>query len=167
EPQNKKPPRYTATEIGTLGGTFSQAGGLNSRGAVAGTATTLGEQTARAFLWWRGRMDELGIPGGSNSFTSEDYPVNDSDVVTGYSETSTPDPNGEDVCGLGTHLICLPFAWQKGEMTALPLLGGTNGLAAGINKRGQIAGTSETANPDSTCSLFFLQIEAVVWEGGH
>jgi probable HAF family extracellular repeat protein len=49
----------------------------------------------------------------------------------------------------------------------LPSPDGNNGIAAEINNRGQIVGTSETPNPDPTCSLFFLQIQAVVWQGGH
>jgi probable HAF family extracellular repeat protein len=164
---NKKPPHYTLKILGTLGGTFSQAGGLNNRGSVAGFSTLPGDQSVHAFLEQQGVMTDLGTLGGPNSFTSEDYPLNDSDAVTGYSDTPTPDPNGEDVCGLGSHLVCLPFVWQKGVMTALPLLGGNNGIAAEINNRGQIVGTSETPNPDPTCSLFFLQIQAVVWQGGH
>jgi probable HAF family extracellular repeat protein len=51
-------------------------------------------------------------------------------------------------------------------MTALPLLGGNNGQAAGINNRGQIVGVVETPNPDP-CSIFFLQVEAVIWENGQ
>jgi probable HAF family extracellular repeat protein len=51
-------------------------------------------------------------------------------------------------------------------MTALPLLGGNNGLAGKINNRGQIAGVSETPNSDP-CSPFALQIEAVMWENGQ
>jgi probable HAF family extracellular repeat protein len=46
------------------------------------------------------------------------------------------------------------------------LLGGNNGQAAGINNRGQIVGVVETPNPDP-CSIFFLQVEAVIWENGQ
>jgi probable HAF family extracellular repeat protein len=87
-------------------------------------------------------------------------------MVTGFSNTSTPDPNGEDDCNTGTFLICLPFVWQKGTMSALPLLGGNNGQASGINNRGQIVGGAEASMQDS-CSIFFLQVEAVLWENGE
>jgi probable HAF family extracellular repeat protein len=51
-------------------------------------------------------------------------------------------------------------------MTALPLLGGNNGYAGGINNRGQIVGVSETPNSDP-CSFAFLQVEAAIWENGR
>ena len=167
EQRNKKLPHYTITVLGTLGGTLSQDTGLNNRGSVAGFSTLPGDQSFHAFLWRNGTFTDLGTLGGPNSFTSEDPVLNDGGAISGFSDTSTPDPNGEDVCGDGNNLICLPFVWRKGVMTALPLLGGNNGQPAGSNNRGQIVGTSETPNPDPTCSLFFLQIEAVVWQDGH
>jgi probable HAF family extracellular repeat protein len=164
---NHKLPHYTITVLGTLGGTFSAATALNNRGWEAGNSLLSGDQNVHAFLWRKGVMTDLGTLGGPNSFTSEDPVLNDSVVVVGFSDTSIPDPNGEDVCGDLTHLICLPYAWQNGVITALPLLGGNNGQATGINNRGQMVGISETPNPDPTCSLFSLQVEAVVWQHGQ
>jgi probable HAF family extracellular repeat protein len=159
--------RYAVIELGTLGGTFSFGTGLNNRGSVAGTSTLTGDQVRHAFLWRKGMFTDLGTLGGPNSYPLEDPGINDGSVVIGLSETSTPDPNGEDVCGLGTNLICLPFVWRRGVMTALPLLGGNNGFASAINNRGQIVGASETPNPDPTCSLVFLQTQAAIWQNGQ
>jgi probable HAF family extracellular repeat protein len=168
EQQSQEPSHYTVTVLGTLGGTFSQAGGLNNRGSVAGFSTLAGDQTVHAFLEQKGGMTDLGTLGGPNSFTSEDYPLNDRGAVSCYSNTSNPDPNGEDFCFDGTNLICLPFVWQRGVMTALPLLGGNNGIAFGIDNRGQVVGATETPNPDPTCvPPFFLQVGAVMWEKGQ
>jgi probable HAF family extracellular repeat protein len=47
-------------------------------------------------------------------------------------------------------------------VTALPTLGGNNGVAAAINNRGQVAGTAENATRDPTCP--FLHFEPVIWE---
>jgi len=163
---NKKLPHYTVTVLGTLGGTFSQSGGLNNRGSIAGFSALLGDQTVHAFLWRNGMFTDLGTLGGPNSFTSEDVPLNDRGAVTGYSDTSTPDPNGEDVCGDGNNLICLPFIWQKGVMTPLPLLGGNNGIANEINNRGQVVGQSETSSLDP-CSIYLLRVEGALWENGR
>jgi len=107
--------RYTVTDLGTLGGTFSEADGINNRGSVEGTSTLPGDTTLHAFLWRNGVMTDLGTLGGPNSVAS--WRPSESDKVGGRAETSTPDPLGEDFCDLGTHLICLPFLWQKGVIT--------------------------------------------------
>jgi uncharacterized membrane protein len=75
--------------------------------------------------------------------------INDRGQIVGYSETDVLDPNGEDVCGFGTHRICLPFLWQHFHMSALPTLGGNNGQASAINNRGQIVGFAENGTVDS------------------
>jgi probable HAF family extracellular repeat protein len=159
--------RYSVTDLGTLGGTFSTANGINNRGLVTGFSSPPSDSVVHVFLWRRSVMTDLGTLGGPNSFTpDQNHLVSEKGAVVGFADTSTPDPNGEDACGDGNNLICLPFVWQKGVMTALPLLGGNNGQANGINNRGQIVGVSETPNPDS-CSIFFLQVEAAIWENGQ
>ena len=130
--------RYTVTDIGTLGGTFSGGAGINNRGSVEGQSTLPGDTTLHAVLWRDGVMTDLGTLGGPNSVAS--WRPSESDKVGGRAETSIPDPLGEDFCDLGTHLICLPFLWQKGVLTPLPTLGGNNGIAAEVNNRGQVAG---------------------------
>jgi probable HAF family extracellular repeat protein len=85
------------------------------------------------------------------------------------SETSVPDPNGEDICGFGTHLMCLPFLWQNGVMSALPTVGGNNGQASAINNSGQVAGYAENGIVDSTCPPGFTNNRIdlpVLWHKG-
>jgi probable HAF family extracellular repeat protein len=86
------------------------------------------------------------------------------------SETSVSDPNGEDVCGFGTHLTCSPFLWQNGTMIALPTVGGNNGQASAINNSGQVAGYAENGIADSTCPAgtenFMIDLP-VVWTNGN
>ena len=160
---------YTITDLGTLGGTFSQANGINNRGWVTGFSTPPGDAVLHAFRWQNGVMTDLDTLGGPNSATPDDnHLISERGVVVGLSDSSIPDPNGEDACFDGTHLTCLPFVWQNGVMTALPLLGGNNGAAGGINNRGQIVGVAETPTPDPTCvPPLFLQIEAAIWEKGQ
>jgi probable HAF family extracellular repeat protein len=93
---------------------------------------------------------ELGTLGGKNSSINWNG-INDPGEAVGMSETSVPDPNGEDVCGFGTHLTCLPFLWQNDVMSALPTVGGNNGQASAINNSGQVAGYAENGIVDSTC----------------
>jgi probable HAF family extracellular repeat protein len=92
----------------------------------------------------------LGTLGGKNSSINWNG-INDSGESVGMSETSASDPNGEDICGFGTHAICLPFLWQNGVMYALPTLGGNNGQASAINNSGQVVGYAEDGIVDSTC----------------
>jgi probable HAF family extracellular repeat protein len=107
---------------------------------------------------------DLGTLGGQNS-SSNWGEINDFAQVVGFSETNVPDPNGEDVCGFGTHLTCQPFLWQFFHMSALPLLGGNNGQASAINIRGQIVGFSETATVDSGCPPNLIRTP-VLWKNG-
>jgi probable HAF family extracellular repeat protein len=81
------------------------------------------------------------------------------------SETAIPDPDGEDICGFGTQLTCVPFLWRKGRMSALPTVGGNNGQASAINNRGEVAGYAETSVIDSGCPPFKIT-SAVMWEKG-
>jgi probable HAF family extracellular repeat protein len=48
----------------------------------------------------------------------------------------------------------------------LPVLGGTSGIAFGINNKGQIAGVAETSTLDSTCPSPQFQSEPVLWVKG-
>jgi probable HAF family extracellular repeat protein len=167
--QKKQFPRYTIVDLGTLGGTFSGAGGLNNRGWVAGTATLFGDNNQHEFLWVQGLRIDLGTLGGPNSGPSSNFSrPNGRGEVPGAAETSTLDPNGEDFCGFLTHLTCLPFIWQNGVMSPLPTLGGTNGAAGDINNRGQVAGYAENTTLDATCAApQVLQFKPVVWEKGE
>jgi probable HAF family extracellular repeat protein len=111
---------------------------------------------------------ELGTLGGPNSSINWNG-INDPGEAVGMSETSVPDPNGEDICGFGTHLMCLPFLWQNGVMSALPTVGGNNGQASAINNSGQVAGYAENGIVDSTCPPGFTNNRIdlpVLWHKG-
>jgi probable HAF family extracellular repeat protein len=165
------PPHYRLTVLGTLGGTFSAANGLNNRGVVAGVSTLPGGKHDRAFQWEHGSMTGLGTLGGPDSFVQESHAINNRGTIAGFSETARPDPNGSDFCGvasftnLGNGLTCLPFVWRQGVITSLPTLGGNNGFASGINNRGQVVGTAETSHPDAACApALNRRFEAVIWQ---
>jgi probable HAF family extracellular repeat protein len=162
--------RYSITDLGSEGSdNLGCAMSLNNQGWTEIMAGELPPaqvdylfgpiSNGRALIDVDGVKTDLGTLGGPDSWMMWGE-INDRGQVVGDSETNAPDPNGEDVCGFGTHLTCLPFLWQpsnirarpaRGKMIALPTLGGNNGQASAINDRGQIVGFAENGTVDATC----------------
>ena len=181
--QNSRSPRYRVIDLGPFsGGTESQAVDLNNQGVASGFAS-LADGDQHAVLWQGPFKLDLGTLGGLNSAVAYGGP-NATGQVVGDAETDTPDPNGEDFCGFyaggaprsgKTGTTCLGFFWQYGPMTPLSTLGGPNSSANGINNRGEVAGSAETATTDSTCPPYdptlgqyqVLQFKPVVWKNGQ
>jgi len=163
------PPRYKVTDLGTLGGTYSLAGGLSNTSWVEGYSTLPGDTTRHPVLWRKGVMTDLGTLGGPNADAA--YRPNDSGNVGGGSENGTPDPFAENYCGYGTNLICLPIVWWNDikKMTPLPTLGGNNGWAAGINDQNEVVGNAENSTPEPSCTgtTQVFQFKPVYWIRGR
>jgi probable HAF family extracellular repeat protein len=166
---NKGPTHYSVINLGTLGGSQGAAFGINNKGWVIGDANLQGDQNEHGFLWREGVKTDLGTFGGLNS--TAPGPVNDKGVIAGGAQTPEKDPLGEqwvyfctnNPCQGGDH-ITLPFRWQDGVKTALPTLGGNQGIAEGINNRGQIVGFAENSTHDPSCiAPQVLDFEAVIW----
>jgi probable HAF family extracellular repeat protein len=164
--KTQKLQHYTVTDLGTLeGGTFSQPFSINRYGLVSGSSN-LPDGNQHATLWLEELKVDIGAPGlgGPNSIAFGD---NEGFQSAGEAEISASDPNGEDFCGFGTHLICLPFLWQDGGMIQLPTLDGNNGVAMAISNRGEVAGFAENSTPDPGCPApQVLHFKPVVWEKG-
>jgi probable HAF family extracellular repeat protein len=121
----------TLTDLGDLGGDWSEGFEVNASGQVTGYAP-IADGTQRGYISNNGKLTALPTLGGS---FSDAYAVNDLGQVVGASGTS----NGE------TH----PFLFSNGTMTDLGTLGAHGSeywnTALGINKSGQIVGYSYTA----------------------
>ena len=168
---------YKVIDLGTLNNdNFSMGMGLNNHGwtenmdgvvnpPINSLLTTVA--TGRAVINIRELKIDLGTLGGKNSWIVWGG-INDRGEAVGMAETSVPDPDGEDVCGFGTGLTCLPFLWRDGHMSALPTVGGNNGQASAINNRGEVAGFAETAVADPSCpaSAPSRTDSPVIWEDG-
>ncbi|HEV2424103.1 MAG TPA: hypothetical protein VGZ29_04660 [Terriglobia bacterium] len=153
---------YKVTDLGVLrsANNLGCAMSVNNEGWTEVMSATMppGEEDSlfgqllngRAAMVIDGFKVDLGTLGGQNSWMNWGE-INDFGKIVGFSETNVPDPNGEDICGFGTHLTCRPFLWQSGHMSALPTLGGNNGQASAINNAGLIAGFAENGAVDSTC----------------
>jgi probable HAF family extracellular repeat protein len=161
-------PQYTVTDLGVLGkGTNSSAFDMNSIGWVAGSSNLVPNGPQHAILWYgAGPLRDLGTLGGPNS--SADGPNLYGEAAVS-SELATADPDKEDFCAFGTHLVCRGAIWRYGKLTPLPNLpGGRNGNDFGVNNLGQLAGFTENGVRDSTCAtgtpFQVFRYEAVKWE---
>jgi probable HAF family extracellular repeat protein len=154
---------YTVIDLGTFGGTSSFGGGINNKGWVTGSTSLRDNKALHAFVWKNGRKVDLGTLGGPNSALFEQG-LNEREQVVGAAETSISDPNGEDFCSFGTNLICLPFFWQRGTITALPTLGSNNGIAQNLNNRGDVGGTAENSTQNASCAGGGLETKPVIWQ---
>jgi probable HAF family extracellular repeat protein len=168
---------YKVTDLGTnkSNDNFSMAMGLNNHGWAENMDGFVNPPENNLFTTVaRGRavinidglnidLGTLGKPDG-NSWINWGG-INERGEAVGMSETAVPDPDGEDLCGFGTQLTCVPFLWRDGHMSALPTVGGNNGQASAINNRGEVAGYAETAVTDSGCPPYKIT-SAVLWEKG-
>jgi probable HAF family extracellular repeat protein len=127
-------------DLGTLGGTITQAIGVNSQGQLAGQGNLAGDTTQHPFFWDRGHLMDLGTFGGSNGAANS---LNDSGEVVGVA----------DFPGDQLHHA---FLWKRGVMTDLGTLG-TNSIAFTNNSQGQVAGAVRLN--DTT-------VHAFLWEKG-
>jgi probable HAF family extracellular repeat protein len=80
---DKAQSRYTITDLGTLGGHFSDASAINNSGQVVGDASLTGDTASYAFLYRNGTMTDLGtLPGGS---VSQAHAINNHGEIVGGS----------------------------------------------------------------------------------
>ena len=92
--------QYTIKHLGTLGGTYSVATGLNNKGQVVGWSNIPGNQYDHAFLWENGMMIDLGTLGGNSSYAGD---INDSCIIAGQAEISQYTGGWDEGCGAKRH----------------------------------------------------------------
>ena len=177
----------TLRDIGTLGGSYSQALAINDAGQVVGWASRSGELESHAFLWQNGVMRDLGTLGWSGPLggvASEATAINAAGQIVGWSLTATGSirvfrwqdgkmsrlAGMEKVVGhaygidnngrvVGEFGATNPraFRWQNGVVTSLGTFGGATSVARAINGGGKVVGRAETAAGNS---------HAFVWQNG-
>jgi probable HAF family extracellular repeat protein len=122
----------TPTVLSGLGGTYSEALGINASGQVVGVSRSTGNSSDQAVIWNGTTPTVLGGLGGTFSAASG---INASGQVVGYSRpTGNADIravvwNGTTVPDLNTALFAIGAGWTLRN-------------ASGINDNGQIVGTA-------------------------
>ena len=163
--------RYDIIDLGQLGAAPGQPFVIANNGLIAGSVT-VSDGAEHATLWYRGWKADFGQPGlgGANNIA---FAVNDQGQAVGEAETTTPDPNTEDFCGFKamgfpkSGNTCMAFVWHYGLMSALPTLGGSNGVANNVNSRGEVVGMAENTAFDKSCPAPQLfQFKPVLWKNG-
>ena len=135
---------YTLIDLGTLGGSYSFAYGINNQNQVVGVSQTAGNTAAHATLWDVNGAHDLGTLGGTVSIA---YAINNGGQAVGVSYTSG---------NIETHAT----AWVNGTpMVGIVDLGGisTSGIAYAINDSGLAAGNNRVLGSSTPA--------ATVWNG--
>lgn len=99
-------------------------------------------------------MHRLHTLGGPNGFANM---VNNRAEIVGLAETNAQDRN----CPLRQFQ---PVVWKHGKPYALPTVGDSYGVAAYINDKGQIAGSSGACAPFNFNTLLYMSEDhAMLW----
>lgn len=171
-----------AVDLGTLGGSASEALAIDGIGRVAGAAQMAGGEM-HAFLYTGGTMADLGVLG--NDTWSAAYAVSATGGVAGRSMSAdgrahafrwTAEEGMEDLGGLGggyssahaingsgavaghsvtSHGVFHAFISDGDGLRDLGTLGGAHSFAYGINSSGQVAGYSFTPSGEETHAFVY------------
>ena len=125
------PPLYRITDLGTLGGSASQAIGINDNGDIVGVSLTMGDLDVRAFLQSNGQMTPLPTLGGDTFAIA----INNARRIVGDSQTS---PGG------ASHGF---WSDGAGQLHDIGTLGGTTSFLFDINTAGDMVGQSDIVDP--------------------
>jgi probable HAF family extracellular repeat protein len=118
------------TDLGTLGGAYSEGNAVNDSGEITGVSLTSGG-TAHAFLYTNGQLTDL-TPQATNFALGTS--INAAGQVAGYMDLRA-------------------FLYTGGQTMNLPSLGNTYSLALGINNHGDVTG--EVALAGTTTAFLY------------
>jgi probable HAF family extracellular repeat protein len=118
-------------DLGTLGGLWTQAKGINDFGDVVG-ASSGADGTSYAFLYRNGIMRDLGTFGAARC---EAAAINNRGQIV-VNRTSE----------INTDALTLAAVYNRGTIEEIGSLGGTSTIGMGINRHGHVVGISRRAD---------------------
>src|SRR5437667_414675 len=131
-------PTYTATRLGTLGGTGGYGNAINAAGQATGFSYTPGNATWHAVIYAGGSVRDLGTLGAGDS---KGTAINAGGQVTGYSAAPKSPTFGT---------VQHAFLYSNGAMLDLGTLGGGSSYGRAINDSGQVTGDALVADNQAT-----------------
>lgn len=141
------PVQFRITDVGTLGGDFSQGLAINDLGQVTGISVVEGISPLRAFMCGADDMRSLGTLGGPTSYG---YAINNNGAIVGTSFTAD--------------VRFRAFVYSGGVMSDLGTPDGHQSEARGINDAGLVTGTLLT--PDYRTRAFLRSADGTFVELG-
>jgi probable HAF family extracellular repeat protein len=121
----------TLIDMGTLGGHWSYAYGINDAGQIVGMSFMLDDVTRRAALWQSGTWHDLGTLGG---ISSQAYAISNAGHAVGEADTAGGEPHA--------FLYMVDANGNVVSRTDLGTLGGGYSYAYAVNNIGTVVGTS-------------------------
>jgi probable HAF family extracellular repeat protein len=140
------------TDLLTLGGSCTQAYGINNRGQVIGQSSLPGDTESHPFVWEHGTMTDLHTLGGSYGFAAW---LSDAGDVVGSSSTQ------------GTQDL-VAFYWKSGPIENLgTLIGNVCSVADAVNSQGLVVGGSGLSAAAFFPACTDAVEHAVLWQNGR
>ncbi len=124
----------TTTDLGALGGHFSNAFAINEAGLIVGGAHIAGDVNVHPFVWAGGPMQDMGTLGGASG---QAYDINDHNQAVGWS----------NIAGGNIHAFRYALDSRGNVVSRIDLgaLGSSSSFARGINNSGDVVGVSDAA----------------------
>lgn len=136
------------TNLGSLGGTCTNATAINNRGQIIGYSFLAGDAVFHPFLWERGKLVDLGAGGGRQGAAQH---LNEAGDIVGWTSLA------------GNENVIHATLWSRGQITDLGTFGpGQCSAPLAINARKQVVGVVS-----SDCDFSDdPSIRAFLWQPG-